>query len=678
MMNILVDRLWKRMFWIAALAAFAYFPHLLQLTYYRDDWYYAYDALVGPSGVFRFMFAQDRPARGPFFDLYHALFGIAPTPYHLATFFWRIAGGMAVAWLFHLLWPRRAAMGLAAGALFAIYPGFTWWVQGIEYQPMVASAALMVLSLALTVQAIRLRPGAGRVAAMGGAILSGWLYLSLVEYAAGMEVLRLLLIFLALDAPSSSGSLRPRLVAALRAWLYYLIIPVGFLTWRFIAFSSSRRATDLGAQLGALLGDPLSTGFRWLINLLLSLFNVTAAAWVDPLLDSFFSLGVRAELLGLALAFLAGTLAWWILGRDLAASQRSSTSDDGWQLQAIWLGIAGLLLGIAPVIVANRQITLARFSHYALPASLGLVFLVVGLVGLISNRRVQTTLLSLLIGLSVLTHQGLGAAAVNEEAKIAAFWNQMVWRAPSIAPGATLLVYYPGVDYGTDSDVVWGPANLIYHAQQQNTLPVHVPVSALTADRGALNSILLGKDLVESTYRSHSMNIDSRNVLIAVQSAENACVRVLDSRWPTFSATDDPALRSMAAFSNTDNITPGAGANPPPSLFGVEPPHSWCYYFELASHAAQQGDWAEVARLQAEAALHSLHPNDQIEWMPFLQAQAFLGDQRAVKDIATRINSERLYRQQACVNLNAMPAHGYALSPEMQAYVGDLFCGGQS
>ena len=63
--------------------------------------------------------------------------------------------------------------------------------------------------------------------------------------------------------------------------------------------------------------------------------------------------------------------------------------------------------------------------------------------------------------------------------------------------------------------------------------------------------------------------------------------------------------------------------------------------------------------------------------MPFLQAQAFLGDQQAVKDITTRINTEKLYRQQACSNLQAMPAHGYPFSPEMQAYVDGLPCGGR-
>jgi hypothetical protein len=62
--------------------------------------------------------------------------------------------------------------------------------------------------------------------------------------------------------------------------------------------------------------------------------------------------------------------------------------------------------------------------------------------------------------------------------------------------------------------------------------------------------------------------------------------------------------------------------------------------------------------------------------MPFLLAQANLGDLQAMKEIATRINTEKLYRQQACRNLTAMPEQGFALPPESRAYADELFCGG--
>src|SRR5512137_2529341 len=121
----LVDHPWKRTLWLVVIVALVYLTRAWQLTYHRDDWYYAYDALVGPAGVFRFMFSEDRPVRGPFFELYQTLFGMAPAPYHLAMLFWRLIGGMAVAWLFHLLWPRNAVSPCVAGILFAVYPGFT-------------------------------------------------------------------------------------------------------------------------------------------------------------------------------------------------------------------------------------------------------------------------------------------------------------------------------------------------------------------------------------------------------------------------------------------------------------------------------------------------------------------------------------------------------------------------
>lgn len=658
------------MLWIAALAVLAYLPAALQLTYYRDDWYYAYDAMVGPAGVFRYMFAQDRPARGPFFEIYYALFGIAPTPYHLAMLFWRVVGGAAVAWLFHLLWPRRATAGLVGGALFALYPGFTWWVQGIEYQPMVASAALTVISLCLTVLALRVKGLWPRVLCIAGAILTGWIYLALVEYAAGMELFRIALVYSALDAPKLQ-TLRLRAATALRKWLPYLIIPAGFMLWRFVFFTSGRKATDLGTQLSGFLADPLSTGLHWLMNFLLSFINVTLAAWVQPLQSSFFSLRLRDQVSGLALALAAGALAWFLLRRDEAPPTRKrGASDEHWQSRSVWLGLAGLVVGILPIILANRQITLPSFSHYALPASLGLAFVVVGLVSLLSARRTQVAVFAVLIALSVLTLQGLGVSALQEERTIASFWRQMVWRAPSIAPGTTLLVYYPGIDYGTDSDVVWGPANFIYYPQQQAALPVRVQVSALTAGKDSLISILERLGAQESTYRAHTMSIDYSNVLIAVQSTPDSCVRVLGHPLNIQSRTDDPLLQDLAIYSHIDRISGSIpSAAPRPDLFGSQPEHGWCYYFENAMLAALDQDWPQVAALYDTAGNLGLHPNDQVEWMPFLLAKAQLGDQKAVKDIATRINTDRLYTDQACLNL----LFTSPLSPEMHRYVIDLF-----
>jgi hypothetical protein len=275
-----------------------------------------------------------------------------------------------------------------------------------------------------------------------------------------------------------------------------------------------------------------------------------------------------------------------------------------------------------------------------------------------------------------MTHQGLGANALHEERTISSFWHQMAWRAPALASGTTLLVYYPGVNYADDTDIVWGPANYVYFRGPQQQLPVVVSISALTTDTSAINNLLLGHDPQESTYRAHTSTIDYADTLIIIQSAEDSCVRVIDPRWPTFALTDDPALRLLAPVSRVGSIAWSPNPSvPPASLFGPEPEHAWCYYFEKASLAAQQGNWQEIAAIQVQVDQLGLHPNDQIEWMPFLQAQAYLGDQQAVKQIASRINTEKLYKQQACQNLGAMGDLGYPLSPETQSTVSAVFCG---
>jgi hypothetical protein len=108
--------------------------------------------------------------------------------------------------------------------------------------------------------------------------------------------------------------------------------------------------------------------------------------------------------------------------------------------------------------------------------------------------------------------------------------------------------------------------------------------------------------------------------------------------------------------------------------FGSEPPHEWCYYYQKADLARQQNDWQTVAELGDEAQKLGLHPNDQIEWMPFLQAYAWIDDIKQVRAIAKRINTDPFYQDQACQNLKALADYGLPRSAEMQNKVEELFC----
>ncbi len=238
-------------------------------------------------------------------------------------------------------------------------------------------------------------------------------------------------------------------------------------------------------------------------------------------------------------------------------------------------------------------------------------------------------LLAGLIGLAVLSHHGLAAQAVNEERIISGFWQQVIWRAPDIRSGATLVVTYPGINYLDGNDVVWGPANFIYYPEKQERMPVDIPLPASRLEQDSILQIINGNKSFEQTDLVikfvHTVT-DYKNQLIITQPSQNSCVHVLDPRWPDLSIHDQPFIHAAYQNSKIENILVDGDFHELPVYgFDIELPHEWCYYYQKADLARQQGGWEEVARLGDEAQKLNFNPDDQIEWMPFLQAYAFLG-----------------------------------------------------
>ena len=90
--------------------------------------------------------------------------------------------------------------------------------------------------------------------------------------------------------------------------------------------------------------------------------------------------------------------------------------------------------------------------------------------------------------------------------------------------------------------------------------------------------------------------------------------------------------RKWLSISNLARIQPTQAEPGYPSkeLFGAEPEHGWCYYFEKADLARQFADWETAAALGDEAQSKGFQPtlsgsNSAYEWQPFVEAYAHLG-----------------------------------------------------
>jgi hypothetical protein len=92
---------------------------------------------------------------------------------------------------------------------------------------------------------------------------------------------------------------------------------------------------------------------------------------------------------------------------------------------------------------------------------------------------------------------------------------------------------------------------------------------------------------------------------------------------------------------------------PPEIVFGPEPEHGWCYYYQKADLARQRGDWAEVIRLGDQASAQGLAPGDRIEWMPFLQAYAQVGDIDRLTELAPIVKADPYTTREVCSTLRS-------------------------
>ncbi len=642
------------------IGAIVYLPLAGHFGLYKDDWYSMYDAYVHGPSFFTTIFAIDRPARAPLQFVLYTLFGEHILYYQLTAYLYRLLGALALFWTLRMVWPSQRATNFLISLFYLIYPGFLSQVNAIDFQAHLFSLMLGMTSIALTVKTVLEQRRLVRLFSFLGALLTGLGCLFLMEYFIGLEVFRFALIALLVFREKKGWRERP--IALLKNWLPFVLAPAFFLYWHTFLFEGQRRATDLGAQLGQLAASPLNTGLWWLVYLLQDVLNVIVLSWGVPLYNLVFPLRLRDFLLALLVGLLVAGLLFlfWKLckpGRELA-----------WQKEALLLGLISVFGGILPVTLANRHVDFVDYSRYTLPASAGGVIILVALITLLKSASVRKGLFLVMAITATMVHYANAVSAVQETQATRNFWWQVSWRAPSIAPGTTLAVDYPSIAIEEDY-FVWGPADRIYYPQKQIGDQVNVMVPAVVLDQDNLTQIMAGKGQSSMIRRGNDTNVDYGNVLVLTQPAENACVRVLNGTHPELSSNDREEIMLSAPTSRQTDVLLDGSHTPPASIFGSEPSHGWCYYYEKADIARQQGDWQKVVQIEEQALQDGFYPSDPVEWMPLLEAYTRLGQQDKLHHYVSILSADPFMKSQACTLLtDAAP------DANMQQYIQLSFC----
>ena len=615
-----------------------YAPLISQLGFYRDDWYLIWVAQYqGSEGIIS-LFKGDRPLFGWIYALDYLLLGDSPLGWHILGLIVKLVTALGTLWLLRSLWPQHRLETTLMTLLYVVYPGFFQQPNVGTFMNHFMAYAAAIFSVACTVQGLRTNTASSRVVYSFLGLVLAVFYIFTYEALIGMEAVRLLFIgyfYYRQNASNWKATVRNTMIKLSP----YMLIALGFTFWRLFFFQATRRSTRVDILVEEYLSFPLHNAARLILETLKDLVETSVLACGVP----FYQFTVRAEYRVLAQAFVLALVVillaggYWFLSRRQAAAKSDADPYPHAERDWLILGSVSVLVTTIPVIAAGRDVFFGlQFDRYTFQSGLGAALFMGGIIFYATRDELRWVLLSALFVSGVST-QFLSADFYRT------FWTlernlmwQLSWRAPDIEDGTTLVLAMPDSYALAEEYEVWGPANLVYRPSQSLKLAGQIMIDEIWMD------LARGKKEERLVRDTVLIQRDYEKVIVLSQPFERSCLHVLDGRRSEQAVSERSEVRFIAKYSDVGLIdTTGKPATPPSVIFGPEPPHDWCYFYQKIDLARQELDWQAAADLADDALSLGLEPADASEWLPLLEAYLHVNDAKRSKRIAVLIRVNR-------------------------------------
>jgi hypothetical protein len=594
------------------------------LGFYWDDWptiWYLH--LLGPAG-FRDVFSVDRPLLGWLFMATTSIFGESTIGWQFFGLLTRWITSLALWWTLRLLWPKRTLQVTWIALLFAVYPGFKQQYISVTYSNTWIIYTTYFLSVGLMIWAVR--SPRWQWLLMGASWLLTAYTMFSDEYFFGLEFLRPALLWLALS--DRIAERRRRLERVALRWVPYLMIMGFFLYWRIFLHVSPRGQIQIFDQLRQ---SPFAALLMLVERVIRDVFVSGIAAWGQVFdFKQMTNYGSGPTLLYLAILLVSIPLAIFYLAvyRGKEQADPDLITERPWALQSMGLGIYALLIAGIPFWVTNLPIDL-RFpwDRFTLVMMLGTSLFWVGIAELLLRSHLQKAiLLGLVIGLASGVHFQQANLFRREWNNQKAFFWQLVWRAPELKPGTTILSAQLPFTYYSDNSLT-APLNWIYAPDNSSRQMPYLFYNVESRLGSGLIDFQKGLPIYEP-YRATSFTGTTSQVL-AIYSEPPGCVKVVDPDTDAKLPQKPLYFSEILPLSDMNVIEAKADppAKPPVNIFGPEPEHDWCFFYEKADLARQQGNWSEIVALgnQVFPRNDRLYEVNAPELIPFIEGYAHAG-----------------------------------------------------
>jgi hypothetical protein len=632
-------RSWQMPVWSVPLlllgaAVLTYGIAIPRLRLYGDDWIYLWNYhLFGPLSFGEFLKA-DRPYSAWIYTLTTWLFGERTVLYHILLLVLRWVSAYLVLWLLQMFWPEDKVATIGVALLVLVYPGFKQQPLPLEFILHFSVLALFLLSLGTMVLSLR-KPR------------RFWplLFVSLVaeasffsiEYFMGLELIRPLLIWVTLRQISiNKGSGNPGareagnslLKQVFFKWLPYLAVVVFFVIWRVFIYKFQFYQPLLLQEIAS---NPVNGLLELVKAVLISMKTTAFDAWL-----SVFNLPVNSRWVYLGVLVGLSLILWLFFSR--LASKSSGLFGEKRAGPFLLVGLACLLLAGLPIWVPKIPVEINfPWDRSTLPFMIGSAMLLVGLLGILLQPHYQMLALAALICLAAGLQYQNETYYINEGQTLQSYFWQLIWRAPALIPKVIVISDKIPLDRFSDNDLT-PILNWIY---APNLTSKEIPYQFFdmeARDKGGLPDFRTGLP-VEHGLRSMTFHGTTSDVLV-IYYAPPACLQVVTPADATRPDLPDN-LQKVAHLSNLDKIYSKASPDyQVPAIMFPEPAHAWCYYYEKADLAAQQGDWEQVVALADETQAKGLQASDTREWLPFISSYAHLKKWDKARQISEVVKSD--------------------------------------
>jgi len=594
------------------LGVIAYGLIMPRLGFYWDDYegVYLYK-LHNPAISFNYF--NERPLSAIPYLLLFPIVKMTPIAWQITSLLLRWVGVLFLYYTFSLVWPSRIQQNRWIAALLLLFPGYLEQPVSVSFARHLATFLFFTCSLFLTVLALKQRKYFWLW--MPLSILLGGLQIFMMEYFVGLEIIRPILIWFVLRSEEKK---KASFWKTLMYWSPFVLILTVYLYWRLIYLPPILGADPNNpVLLKTMLTSPLSGLFTLFTMIYQDILQLLLYIWPKAFLN-FDTMDLSSKRVWFS--WFCGALAGIGFFLYNHYYRNDEQGDDRSTAQLILIGLVVLLFGAAPVWATGRQIAVGKWSErFALAPMLGAVILVVNIIEwLFRTHKQKQIMLAILLGVSISGQVTNQVIFRNDWAAQRNIYWQLHWRIPSLKPGTALF----GRGTLTDKSSYYDGSyivNLIF----DDTAHQDMRYAYFDIYHTGFEDYFPGIPLTQ-TPRGTQFSGNTSQALVFDFGVRGGCVKVLDTIYqgdPDLS----PSVADLFDISDVANISATPDVPLHTDIFGTEPAHTWCYYFEKADLARQMQDWETILQLKSQIDALGLTPDLASEYFPFIEAYAQTG-----------------------------------------------------